>query len=274
MTRTDASDHHSHQPEMEQQRVKALAAIVKIARSRDGKSIETSAKEAGVGHMTWRRLEEGNPVRAQTYAALDKVYELPSGTVLRAVRSDEGIVELANHFAIGIVEARESSPRSFVSSLSGAAAPTLSVKRNDRESDVYEQGAIKVGKNGVKYIRPPLHRVVDVTPEREGEDIVDYEVMESVEQADGPDRLIASASIGVQNGLRVTAGVTDLVAAADTRLLAQALVNRLVNSDTLTRVEQKWLAASLEVVTEASLAKFADPGDPPADETGDAPADA
>ncbi|MGH2618600.1 MAG: helix-turn-helix domain-containing protein, partial [Thermomicrobiales bacterium] len=117
MSQQDKTNRPTEQLAAQARRVQALAAIVKIVRTKEGKSIEAAAKEAGVGHMTWRRLEEGNTVRAQTYAALDRAYSLPPGTALRAVNTDEGIVNLATHFAIGIVEASEYPPPQFVAEL-------------------------------------------------------------------------------------------------------------------------------------------------------------
>lgn len=71
-----------------------LGQLLTAVRARHGWSVEAAAKVAGIGHMTWRRVESGQPVRLRTFAAIDRLLERPAGTVLTALRSDEHMAEL------------------------------------------------------------------------------------------------------------------------------------------------------------------------------------
>lgn len=74
----------------------ALGGVLQLLRTRENWSVETAAQRAGIGHMTWRRAEDGFTVRRRTYAALDAVLGLPLGTVSRALNDDRLMVELAS----------------------------------------------------------------------------------------------------------------------------------------------------------------------------------
>lgn len=50
-------------------------------------SMEQSATAAGVSHVTWRRIENGQTVKPKSYSAVDKFLELPTGTTARAVEN-------------------------------------------------------------------------------------------------------------------------------------------------------------------------------------------
>lgn len=67
----------------------ALAAVVRAARAKAGWSVETAAEHAGVGHMTWRRIEAGQKVHPKTYAAVDTAFGLTSGTTMGTVGRGE-----------------------------------------------------------------------------------------------------------------------------------------------------------------------------------------
>lgn len=75
-------------------RMHALGGLLATYRTRKGLSVERAAVEAGLGHMTWRRAEDGAPVRRKTYAALDTVLGVPVGTVQRALNDDLLMVDL------------------------------------------------------------------------------------------------------------------------------------------------------------------------------------
>lgn len=70
----------------------AVAAVVRAARGDRDWSIEKAAEQAGVGRMTWRRVETGEPLRSSTYAKVDRVFEIPSGTT--AAAANGGLEEL------------------------------------------------------------------------------------------------------------------------------------------------------------------------------------
>lgn len=76
-------------------RRKALGVMMQALRGREGKSIEDFAEVAGLGHMTWRRLETGEPLQTRTYAKLDKRFRLEPGTIITALETDRGMDDLA-----------------------------------------------------------------------------------------------------------------------------------------------------------------------------------
>lgn len=77
-----------------------MGAIVRVARGKQGWSVEDAAQKANLGHMTWRRVEDGHQVRGKTYAALDDIFSLPTGITSRAIADDEQVVELARRIGI------------------------------------------------------------------------------------------------------------------------------------------------------------------------------
>lgn len=85
----------------------ALGAFLQIARSMDNLSAEAMAVRAGLGHMTWRRLEEGHVVRPQSYAAVEEVFKLPSGTLRAALNDDESLVALAQALGVDTSAAKQ-----------------------------------------------------------------------------------------------------------------------------------------------------------------------
>lgn len=83
-------------------RVYALAGLLQVIRAQRGWSVEQAAVQAGIGHMTWRRAEHGIASRMKTYTAIDGLLELPAGTVNRATRSDDLMVDLARHVGVDV----------------------------------------------------------------------------------------------------------------------------------------------------------------------------
>lgn len=66
----------------------ALGGALQIHRTAKGWSVEQAAVHAGLGHMTFRRLQDGYGVRNRTYGAIDALLELQPGTVKRALGDD------------------------------------------------------------------------------------------------------------------------------------------------------------------------------------------
>ncbi len=99
----------------------AMGECLRIARGLRGWSVETAAASAGIGHMTWRRVEDGYQVRAKTYAALDKFFELPAGLFQSAYKSDSMLVRLAADLGVELSDAPDAPAaiRQLVDSLAG-----------------------------------------------------------------------------------------------------------------------------------------------------------
>lgn len=70
----------------------AVGCILTLHRVRHDLSIEKAAAAAGMGHMTWRRAEDGFPVRTNTYTKLDRYLGLEVGSILRGLRNDTAMV--------------------------------------------------------------------------------------------------------------------------------------------------------------------------------------
>lgn len=92
----------------------ALGAFLRHWRATQGLSVE----RAGLSHMTWRRLEDGHAVRAQTHSVVETATELPAGLVARALRNDEALIELAELLGIAGPDENQ-SPAAFVRSFGG-----------------------------------------------------------------------------------------------------------------------------------------------------------
>lgn len=97
----------------------ALGSFLRHWRAAQDLSVEAMAERAGLGHMTWRRLEDGHAVRAQTYITVETVTGLPAGLVSRALRDDAALIEVAEHLGIAVDE--NQSPAAFLRSF---ALPT------------------------------------------------------------------------------------------------------------------------------------------------------
>lgn len=93
----------------------ALGAFLRHWRGFHELSVEEVVKLAGIGHTSWRRMEEGNPAWARTYTRVEKYLELPSGLISRALADDEALIQLAEHVGIDIMHARI-SPAEFIRS--------------------------------------------------------------------------------------------------------------------------------------------------------------
>lgn len=107
------------QGERLQKRLYAIGACVQVARARKKLSIEHISEEAKLGHVTWRRVEDGKKVRTSTYAALDEYFGLPVGSTEQAMTNDENLVRFANSMGVGIMEAEHENlaPDQFVDQL-------------------------------------------------------------------------------------------------------------------------------------------------------------
>lgn len=103
-------------------RLYALAAVLRIVRADRGWSVEVAAGNAGVGHMTWRRSEQGVPSRMKTYSAMDRLFDLAPGTVHRATRNDDLMVEFAGRMGVDITDADTLGSAEWVAKLAESAA--------------------------------------------------------------------------------------------------------------------------------------------------------
>lgn len=72
----------------------ALGGALQLIRARQGWNVNEAASRASIAPMTWRRLEDGMPVRERSHAALDQILGLPFGTVKRALNDDLLMVEI------------------------------------------------------------------------------------------------------------------------------------------------------------------------------------
>lgn len=112
-----------------ERRAYALSGMLQVVRARHGWSVEQAAIRAGVGHMTWRRAEQGVPSRLKTYATMDRLFELPAGTINRAVRNDELLVELAGRIGVDVTDARNMGATAWVAKYAEVAAATTPAGR-------------------------------------------------------------------------------------------------------------------------------------------------
>lgn len=92
----------------------ALGGVLQILRASKGWSVEQAAVHAGLGHMTWRRMEDGFSVRAKTYAAVDQLFELPFGTVKRALNDDLLMVQLIARVGVETKDVTTATAPDFV----------------------------------------------------------------------------------------------------------------------------------------------------------------
>lgn len=72
----------------------ALGGALEIVRARNVWSVNDAASAAQIAPMTWRRMEDGLDVRQRTHVAVDKLLDLPFGTVKRALNDDALMVQL------------------------------------------------------------------------------------------------------------------------------------------------------------------------------------
>jgi transcriptional regulator with XRE-family HTH domain len=92
-----------------------LGGILRVVRGHKGWSVEHAAEEAQIGHMTWRRLEAGSRVWAQTYAKVDALFCLHPGTVQMALGDDDALIELARRLGVDTTPVAEGmDPHEFV----------------------------------------------------------------------------------------------------------------------------------------------------------------
>ncbi len=102
----------THKRERELMRAAALGAVLQVARSERGWSVEDAAAKVDMGHMTLRRVETGYRVQSKTSRRIEELYGLPSGNLLRALGDDGELVSLARTLGVGIP--RDLTPEQFV----------------------------------------------------------------------------------------------------------------------------------------------------------------
>lgn len=83
-------------------RLLALGGLLQRFRAGKGWSAQSAAEHAGVGHMAWGRCEDGVRSRSHTYAALDRLFGLPDGSVKRATGDDHTLVLVAKHLGVQV----------------------------------------------------------------------------------------------------------------------------------------------------------------------------
>lgn len=132
----------------------ALGSFLRHWRAAQDLSVEAMAERAGLGHMTWRRLEDGHAVRAQTYITVETVTGLPAGLVSRALRDDAALIEVAQQ--LGIEVSTDQSPEAFLRSfaLPTAWAQQLASQTAEPEEDLPAVGAL-VAKLSARRDRTP-----------------------------------------------------------------------------------------------------------------------
>lgn len=62
-----------------------VGATIRAERNGRSLSIESAAKSGGIGHMTWRKIEQGGSVHDQSYYAVDRAFGWQSGHTLATV---------------------------------------------------------------------------------------------------------------------------------------------------------------------------------------------
>lgn len=65
-----------------------IGAAIRAERQSRSLSIESAAKAGGVGHMTWRKIEQGGSVHDQSYYAVDRTFGWQAGHTLATVNND------------------------------------------------------------------------------------------------------------------------------------------------------------------------------------------
>ena len=133
----------------------ALGAFLRHWRAAQDLSVEAMAERAGLSHMSWRRAEDGHELRARTYNAVETVTELPAGLVMRSLKDDEALIELATHLGIAGPDENQ-SPAAFLRSyaLPNAWAQQLAAKDPGTEDDLPAVGAL-VAKLSARKDRSP-----------------------------------------------------------------------------------------------------------------------
>lgn len=72
----------------------ALGGVLQLLRVRRGWKVNEAASRASIAPMTWRRLEDGMPVRQRSHAALDQLLDLPFGSIKRALNDNLLMVDI------------------------------------------------------------------------------------------------------------------------------------------------------------------------------------
>lgn len=62
--------------------------MVRLARINRNQTMDEAARTGEVSHVTWRRIEVGEPVRERSYAAVDRVFGLDVGTTLWVINGN------------------------------------------------------------------------------------------------------------------------------------------------------------------------------------------
>lgn len=104
-------------------RARALGGVLSVLRDRRGWSVEAAAAHAKLSHMTWRRLEEGRPVRGKSLAAVDQILERPIGTVRRALNDNLLMVDLVRLVGVEAAGVGKGTAPAFLRRFAEQAGP-------------------------------------------------------------------------------------------------------------------------------------------------------
>lgn len=111
----------------------ALGGALQIVRARNVWSVNDAASAAQIAPMTWRRMEDGLDVRQRTHVAVDKLLDLPFGTVKRALNDDALMVQLVTVCGADAREAAD-DPAAFLEAF--AEQTRTGSPRQVREGDL------------------------------------------------------------------------------------------------------------------------------------------
>lgn len=141
----------------------ALGGVLQVLRAGKGWSVEQAAVHANLGHMTWRRMEDGYSVRNKTYAAVDSLFELPFGTTKRALADDLLMVQLIARVGVDTSEVTTASASGFVDrfaqqTLSNAARKTVAARTGRGPDRTGRPGpADRTGPDELGQLRDAVH---------------------------------------------------------------------------------------------------------------------
>jgi hypothetical protein len=218
----------------------AIGASVQAARLRRHWSIELAAEKAGIAHVTWRRVEDGKKVRAATYGALDRFFELPPGTFQRATMDADGAANLDLKL----------NPNNGLHN--GNLAPAEVVEHLARGHKV---GAVEMRAQGGLSAAAGVTHSAPVLMGRGAVNVVDPSTGAMRPQGD------ITATVKNEDGVEVATNVHTLVQVAPLSVVVGGLAARLLNDPNLSPARQQLLRACLAFMDEALTARVGEPGE-------------
>lgn len=123
MTASLFDDHEpqdeTHKPDPEMSRAVrqlALGGALQMIRAKNVWSVSDAASKASIAPMTWRRMEDGLDVRQRTHVAIDRLLELPFGSVKRALADDFLMVQVLGATGVETSYVSEATAPQFLAS--------------------------------------------------------------------------------------------------------------------------------------------------------------